>query len=254
MQLTICQDPEAAALRLADTIEQAVADKPNLVMGLATGRASSGAYKELARRHYQKMSLSFRHAIAFNTDEFIGMQRWDPRSTRYFMNTNFFNLVDLPLENTFVPNGSSGDLQAECKAYDFLIQSHGGLDLVVLGLGHNGHVGFNEPGSSIKSKTRVVEFTESTLAALSGGHRFRNLDETPRSAITMGLGTIMSARHLLLIATGIGKAEAVHKMLDGKPGPSVPASQLLSHPRISVILDQDSALQVKNMPGDVERA
>ena len=164
------------------------------------------------------------------------------------MNTNFFEHVDIALDNTHVPKGDSKDIEAECKAYDYAIASHGGLDLVVLGLGYNGHVGFNEPGSTVKSRTRVVQFTDSTLAALSDGDRFRSLQETPDSAITIGMSTILAARHVLLIATGIGKADAVHKMIEGKMGPSFPASLLLKHHNLTIIVDRYAADKLQHYP------
>jgi glucosamine-6-phosphate deaminase len=248
MQLIITRDADTAAIKVADIIEEAVVNQPNLVMGLATGRASAGAYRELVRRYRSNLKITFRQASSFNTDEFLGLGSNDPHSNRYFMNTNFFQHVDIPAENTHVPKGDTKNLEAECQAYDYMIDSHGGLDLVVLGLGYNGHVGFNEPGSSIKSQTRVVQFTDSTLASLSDGDRFRSLKETPSSAISIGLSTIFAARHVLLIATGIGKADAVHQMLEGKAGPAFPASMLKRHVNLTMIVDRYSAEKLKSYP------
>jgi glucosamine-6-phosphate deaminase len=157
------------------------------------------------------------------------------------MNFHLFRQVDIPLEQTYVPRGDVKDLEAECKAWDLLIDARGGLDAVVLGLGHNGHVGLNEPGSSPKSRMRVATLTPSTLAALSDGSRFKNLESTPPTAITMGMATILEAREVLLIATGLGKADALHKMVEGRSGPSVPASLLLNHPKLTVFADSDAA-------------
>ncbi|TVR43843.1 MAG: glucosamine-6-phosphate deaminase [Planctomycetota bacterium] len=250
MPLLICQDAPYAALRLADIIEQAILENPRLTLGLATGRTSAAAYAELVARHHQNTELAFRQVTTFNTDEFVPLAATHRMSARYLMNYRLFRHVDIKLENTYIPHGDAVDLAAECRAYEAMLQARGGLDLVVLGLGHNGHVGFNEPGSSAKSRTRVVEFTNSTLAALSDGYRFQSLEETPRRAITMGLGTILAAKHILLIATGVSKAHAVHRMFDCRPGPSVPASLLLQHPNLTMIIDADAASHIAELPQD----
>ena len=239
MDLQLCDNPEAASEKLASVIEAEIEQNPRLNMALATGRSSSRAYKRLVERFYQKPSLTFRYLTCFNTDEYVGVSPSDIRSTRYFM--NFYRQVDVALENTFSPRGDVVDIESECRAYDLLIKARGGLDLVVLGLGYNGHVGFNEPGSSVKSRTREVEFTESTLAALSDGFRFKNLEVTPTSALAMGLATIKEAKHVVIIATGIGKAEAVSRFVEYRPSPSVPASQLVDHENLTVILDKGSS-------------
>ncbi|TVR12745.1 MAG: glucosamine-6-phosphate deaminase [Planctomycetota bacterium] len=250
MTLIISADAASAATRLADILEQAILAQPNLTMGLATGRTSSAAYEQLVARHHENTELAFRHVTTFNTDEFVPLPATHPMSARYLMNYRLFRHVDIKLENTYIPHGDAADLTAECRAYEAMLKARGGLDLVVLGLGHNGHVGFNEPGSSVKSRTRVVEFTTSTLAALSDGYRFTSIDKTPRQAISMGMGTILSAKHILLIATGISKAHAVHRMFDCRPGPSVPASLLLAHPNITVIIDKNAAAQIAELPPD----
>jgi len=246
MGLIVCPDSNKAAVCLADHLQQALIEKPDLCLGLAAGSTSGLAYCELVRRYHTNKNLTFRYATSFNTDEFLEISPDDPRSVRYFMNTSLFKLVDFPLEHTHVPRGDVPDPDQECRAYDALIKARGGLDLVVLGLGHNGHIGFNEPGSTARSRTRVVGFTESTMAALSDGRRFHNLDETPSAALTMGLSTILQSRHILLIATGIGKRLAVHKMFDCKPGSNLPASHLLNHPRLTVIVDRDAAAALKS--------
>jgi glucosamine-6-phosphate deaminase len=252
MPLLICRNAGIAATRLADIIEATVRSRSRLNLGLATGRTSARAYEVLIKRHTLSPDLTFRHVTAFNTDEFVGVPAQDPRSARYFMNYHFYRHIDIAPENTFVPCGVAADLEAECKAFELLLQARGGLDLVVLGLGHNGHVGFNEPGSTIRSRTRAVDFTESTLAALSDGSRFESLRDTPTQALTLGLGTILEARHLVLIATGIGKANAVHRMFDTRPSPQVPASLLQAHPQLTVIVDEDAASGLKHVPEDAE--
>ena len=248
MGLTVCPDPQSAALRMADAIERAIRQNPYLKLGLATGRTAAQAYQELVRRFHQDPELTYRYITTFNTDEFIGLPPEDIRSSRYFMNRHFFKVCDISLERTHVPRGDAVDIDQECKAYEAMIRAMGGLDLLVLGLGHNGHIGFNEPGSPITSRTRVVDFTESTMAALSDGHRFNSLADTPQGAITMGMATIREAKEVLLIATGIGKADAVHRMIDDRKTAQVPASQLLDHPNLTVLVDRDAAIDLKH-PG-----
>lgn len=244
MKLLICDTPEEAGLRLADIIERSLCEKPDINLGLATGASSTRAYSELVRRYHRRRDLTFRYCNTFNTDEFVGLFPGDEHSTRFHMNYHLFNQVDVHLENTFVMRGDAFDIETECRAYEYLIRARGGLDLVVLGLGHNGHVGFNEPGSSIKSRTRPIELTESTLAALSDGERFRSLRETPKAALGIGLATIRESRRIVLIATGIGKADAMHRLLDCKASPQVPASQLRDHDDYLVIADHAAVSRV----------
>ena len=252
MSLTICPDAETAAIHVADIIEAEVRANPRMVLGLSTGRTPARAYAELVRRHHCDNDLSFRFVTTFNGDEFLGVGPEDMRSARYFMNTNLFRLTDIALENTHVPRGDARDIEAECKGYEAFIKARGGLDLAVLGLGYNGHVCFNEPGSSVRSRTRAVSFTPSTMAALSDGTRFKSLDETPSGSITLGIGTLLEARKLLLIACGIGKADAVHKLYDSPPGPAVPASQLLHHENFHVVVDAAAASALQNSEVEIE--
>lgn len=253
MGLVVCPDAECAAMRMADIIAAAVRQKPDLTLGLATGRTAGMAFAELVKRHHTTDDLSFRRVRTFNTDEFVGISPDAPQSARYFMNANLFCQADFKRENTYVPYGTAVDLDQECKAYEALLLARGGMDLVVLGLGHNGHVSFNEPGSSAKSRTRVVDFTESTIAGLSNGYRFSSVADTPTQAISMGMGTILAARQIVLIATGIAKAQAVHRMFDIRPGPSVPASLLTQHPGLTVIVDPAAASQLKSTTTDLIR-
>lgn len=245
MAIEVHDSREEAAVALARKLAESIAAKPNIVLGLSAGRTSHSAYAELVRLFHGEGGFSFRRTTTFSTDEYVGLPPGDPRSTRYMMNYHLFNHVDIPHEQTFVPNGTAVDIEAECKAYDLLIQARGGMDVLVLGLGYNGHVCLNEPGSAKNSHTRVVDLTPSTLAAVSGGERFRNLDETPGKAVTMGMATILGARKVYLIATGIGKAEIVHRAVRGRAGPSVPATLLMAHPDLTVIIDQDAATRLQ---------
>jgi glucosamine-6-phosphate deaminase len=237
MKLIVCHDRDEAAERLAGMLADALVDKPTLRFGLSAGSTSLLAYSHLVRRYHKQGGFSFRRACTFSTDEYVGLPPEDHRSTRYLMNSHLFYQVDVPREQTFVPRGDALDLDAECRAFDLLIEARGGLDLVVLGLGHNGHVGLNEPGSSPKSRTRVVDLTPSTVAAISGGERFRSVDETPAQAISMGMSQILASRRVLVIATGIGKAEAVYRMVEGRVGPGMPASLLTGHRDVTMVVD-----------------
>lgn len=240
MRLTLCRDRPEAAERLAGMLAGAIQERPTLRMGLSAGTTSLDAYQILVRLYHGSGGFSFRQVMTFNTEEYVGLDPNDHRSTRYLMNAHLFCQVDMPREQSFIPRGDAVDLESECAAYDALIAARGGLDLVVLGLGHNGHVGMNEPGSSARSRTRLVDLTPSTLAAISGGERFRTIDETPAQAVCMGLATIIEARQVFLIATGIGKADAVHRMVEGRVGPGVPASLLTSHDDLTMLVDRDA--------------
>ena len=244
MKLIVCDDRDAAAERLAVMLAEALAAKPALRLGLSAGSTSLLAYSHLVRRYHKQGGFSFRKATTFSTDEYVGLSPEDHRSTRYLMNSHLFYQVDIPREQTFVPRGDTIDVEAECRAFDLLIEARGGQDLVVLGLGHNGHVGLNEPGSSSKSRTRIVDLTPSTVAAISGGERFRSLDETPSQAISMGMSQILDARRILVIATGIGKAEAVARMVTGRVGPGMPASLLIGHRDVTVVVDSAAVSQL----------
>lgn len=240
MKLLVTESREAAGDLLADLLVRSIKDNPRLVMGLSAGQTSQLAYSELVHRWHERGDFSFRQCTAFSTDEYVGLRSADRRSTRSMLNYHLFRLIDIGLENTYVPRGDAADLELECKLYDLLIQARGPIDLVVLGLGHNGHVGLNEPGSTARSRTRIVDLTTSTVAAISGGERFRNVDETPAQAISLGMSTILEAKRVLVIATGIGKAEAVHRMVEGRVGPGVPASLLTGHADFTVVADRDA--------------
>ena len=244
MKLIIAEDRDAAGVLIAGMLADAITAKPRLVLGLSCGQTSILAYRELVHRHHERGDCSMARVQTFGTDEYVGLIPEDHRSTRFILNYHLIRQVDIKRENTYVPRGDAPDLDSECRAYDQLIEARGGLDVVVLGLGHNGHVGLNEPGSSPKSRTRVVELTPSTIAAISGGERFRTIDETPAQAIALGMATIMAAKRVLLVATGVGKADAVHRMVEGRVGPGVPASFLTAHPDLTVVIDQDAGMQL----------
>jgi glucosamine-6-phosphate deaminase len=249
MRIVVAESRDHAGALIAKLLAEAIAENPRLVLGLSAGATSLTAYWELACHWHEVGGFSFRQVSTFSTDEYVGVSPSDRRSTRAIMNYHLFNQVDLPREQTYVPRGDAADLDLECKAYDLMIQARGGLDLVVLGLGHNGHVGLNEPGSSPKSRTRTVDLTASTIAAISGGERFRSVEETPAQAISLGMAPILDATRVLLLATGVGKADALYRMVTGRVGPGMPASLLTGHDNLTVVADHDACAKLP--PGTI---
>lgn len=209
--------------------------KPNCVLGLATGSSPIGAYKDLVKS-YEDGILDFSEVRTVNLDEYCGLDGTNPNSYRYFMNDNLFDHVNIDKANTHVPNGHADDLEEEAVRYESFIQSLGGIDLQLLGIGHNGHIGFNEPTDNFPTTVHTVQLTESTINANS--RLFERREDVPTQAITMGIGTIMKAKKILLIA-GPDKAEIVEKACFGKVTPEVPASVLQLHPDVTVILSAE---------------
>ena len=206
--------------------------KPNCVLGLATGSSPIGTYKDLVKS-YEDGVLDFSEVRTVNLDEYCGLDGTNPNSYRYFMNDNLFDHVNIDKANTHVPNGHADDLEEEAVRYESFIQSLGGIDLQLLGIGHNGHIGFIEPTDNFPATVHTVQLTESTINANS--RLFERREDVPTQAITMGIGTIMKAKKILLIA-GPDKAEIVEKACFGKVTPEVPASVLQLHPDVTVIL------------------
>ncbi len=241
MRIVIADDYKAMSRMAADEIEELVASDPSCVLGLATGSTPLGLYAELAS-DFEAGKTSFKDVTTFNLDEYCGLGADNPQGYRYFMNENLFDKVDVAEPSTHVPEGRSGDLDAECARYDKMIDEAGGIDLQLLGLGHNGHIGFNEPCDEFPKGTHVVDLTESTINANS--RLFDSADEVPRQAITMGIGTIMAARRVLVVASGADKASIVKKAFLGPVTPEVPASILQFHPNALVIVDEEAAAEL----------
>lgn len=205
--------------------------KPRCVLGLATGSSPLGTYQKLVES-YQAGRLDFSQARTVNLDEYCGLTGDNPHSYRYFMDHNLFNQVNIPRENTYLPNGAADDMEGEAARYEALIHSLGGVDLQLLGIGHNGHIGFNEPCDSFPPVVHTVELTESTIQANS--RLFDRVEDVPTQAITMGVGTILKAERILLIA-GADKWSILEEALYGKVTPQVPASVLQLHRDVTVI-------------------
>lgn len=212
-------------------IEQ-IQKKPNSVLGLATGGSPVGMYKELVERH-RAGQVSFKDVQTFNLDEYVGLKRTSPTSYWTFMHNNLFNDVNIKQENIHLPNGEAEDLAAECMAYDSRIDAAEGIDLQLLGIGVNGHIGFNEPGTPFDSMTNIVELTESTRT--ENAIYFDDEAEVPTHAITMGIQSIMKAKEIVLIAFGEKKLAAIQKLKSGHITEDFPASQLLKHPNVTII-------------------
>lgn len=216
--------------------------KPNSVLGLATGSTPLGIYKELIDRH-QKGDLDFSEITSINLDEYKGLAGDHPQSYRWFMQQNLFGHVNIRPENTHVPNGLAEDAQAECARYDEIIYGCGGIDLQLLGLGHNGHIGFNEPDDAFAKDTHLVALSDTTIQANT--RFFSSSREVPRFAFTMGIRSIMSARQILVVVSGKDKADIVKEAFFGPVTPSVPASILQMHGNVILVADEDALCKLR---------
>ena len=234
IEIVACRDADAVADRLAELVVNAVTAKADLVLGLPTGRTMIGVYRRLVEA-YRQGRVSFQPATCVNVDEYVGLSADDPQSFTDYMREHFFRHVDVEPHRRYIPDGTAADLGREARHYEELIQSLGGFDLLLLGLGVNGHIAFNEPGSSVDSRTRVVRLTQPTLEA--NRCFFTCSEEQPRSALTIGIGTILAARKILVVATGAAKASAVKAMLTGAPITNCPASALAMHRDVRLFLD-----------------
>ena len=233
----IIDTPEGIAKQAAEHYRSILAEKPSAVLGFATGSTPLDLYAELVRL-YEAGEISFKDVTTFNLDEYVGLEPTHDQSYRYFMDTNLFNLIDLDPAAVHIPSGI--DTSAEnLAAYDAAIAQAGGVDMQLLGIGINGHIGFNEPGTPLESLTHVVELTESTREA--NKRFFDSIDDVPTHAATMGIKTVMNAKKLMLIALGENKADAIAATINGPVTPEVPASVLQLHPDVVVFLDEGAA-------------
>lgn len=225
----------------ANIISAQIIMKPDCVLGLATGSTPIGLYKQLIE-WYQKGDLDFSEVRTVNLDEYKGISRENDQSYYYFMHQNLFDHVNIPEGNTHLPDGMALDPEKECDRYNNLIQFMGGVDLQLLGIGHNGHIGFNEPGDSFDKQVHCVNLTESTIEA--NKRFFASADEVPRQAYTMGIGNILQAKKILIVANGEGKAEIVKKAFFGPVTPQVPASILQLHQDVVLVADEAALSKV----------
>ena len=242
MQVIIKDTYEEMSIEAAEIIRDAINLKPNLVLGLATGSTPVGTYRELIRMH-KAGELDFSKAITFNLDEYAGLPSTHNQSYYYFMHENLFDHINISPSNVHVPSGVVKDFDRYCQWYEEEIAKVGGIDLQVLGIGSDGHIAFNEPGSSLASRTRIVTLTEETIE--DNSRFFDRMEDVPRFAITMGVGTIMDARHCLLLANGKKKADPVAALVEGPITSQITASALQMHPRATVMADNAAASQLK---------
>lgn len=227
---------ETMSRQAANIISAQVIIKPDCVLGLATGSTPIGTYNQLAS-WYQKGDIDFSRVRSVNLDEYIGLSGKDEQSYRYFMEKNFFEKINIKKENTFVPSGVAEDIEKECKEYDERIKNFGGIDLQLLGIGLDGHIGFNEPGDCFQKNTHVVKLHDSTIKANS--RFFDSIEQVPKYAVTMGMVSIMQAKKILLIANGKAKKEILNKSLYGPITPRIPASILQLHPDLTIIYSEE---------------
>ncbi len=243
MEVIIQPDSLAASLLAARIIKKIIETREKPVIGLATGQTPLQLYQILIKMHREE-GLDFSRVVTFNLDEYVGLPPDHPASFHYFMWKNFFSQINIRPENVHLPDGLASDIPAACERYEREIREAGGIDLQLLGLGTNGHIGFNEPSSSLFSRTRIKTLTEQTrknYAGLFGGE-----DQVPHHALTMGIGTILDARTCLLLAFGRKKARAIAMAVEGPLTAMVPASALQLHPRAIIILDEEAASELKN--------
>lgn len=239
MKLLIEKDYESMSLAASKIIVEEIIKNPKAVIGLATGSTPMGMYKELIRMHKEE-GLDFSQITTFNLDEYIGLDGDNPCSYRYFMNHELFNHININMENTYVPDGLADDIDGFCKNYDKLIDDVGGIDIQILGIGPNGHIAFNEPDVALSKGTCVVKLTPDTI--LANSRFFNSMDDVPKTAITMGVGSILKAKKIILLANGIGKAPAIKNLLkDDKISTYVPASFLSLHPDVTIIVDKEAS-------------
>ena len=235
MKIYVTEDYQAMSRKAANILSAQIILKPDCVVGLATGSSPVGMYHQLIE-WYKKGDIDFSGVKTVNLDEYVGLDPAHEQSYRYFMNTNLFDHVNIDPANTNVPDGLAADPKAECVRYDKVIQDMGGIDIQVLGIGHNGHIGFNEPGTAFEKGTHVVDLTTRTIEANS--RFFASPDDVPRQALTMGIQSIMMAKKILLVISGEDKADIVKEAFAGPIIPQVPASILQLHPAVTLVGDK----------------
>ena len=240
MKVIITENYNEMSAVAAELIINIVKSNPNAVLGLATGSSPIGTYQMLAK-DCRENGTSYKNVTSVNLDEYVGLTADHDQSYAYFMRKNLFDNIDIDLANTNLPSGSATDLQAECDRYNTLLAGYQ-QDVQVLGLGSNGHIGFNEPGTPFDSVTHLVDLTENTIK--DNSRLFASIDEVPRQALSMGIKNIMNAKSIIVVVSGKNKAKAVRGMVKGEITPDLPASVLQLHPFVTVICDKDAASEL----------
>lgn len=235
MELIKVKDYNEMSKRACSFIIEKVNNMEKPVLGLATGSTPEGLYQNLIEK-YQKQEVTFDHVQTFNLDEYVGLKKDDPNSYDYYMNENLFKHIGIPREQTHLPSGDAADLSQEALQYESLIQEAGNIDVQILGLGLNGHIGFNEPGTQFSSRTHIVQLDESTRNA--NARFFPTIEDVPKQAITMGIDTIMQSKMIVLLVSGEKKANALSQLIDGEVTEAFPASILQTHSNVMIIADQ----------------
>lgn len=241
MNIFITDDYEQMSQKGAEVITDIIKQKERPILGLATGGTPVGMYKELIRMNKEN-KVDFSTTTTFNLDEYYPIDKENNQSYYYFMKENLFDHININIENTNIPNGMAVDIEEESKLYEQKVREIGGVDIQVLGIGSNGHIGFNEPGDVFEPETHKVSLDKQTIA--DNARFFSSIEEVPTEALTMGIGTIMSAKKILLLASGKNKSEIIKKMLLGKVTPHIPASILQFHPDVTIVIDQDAASEL----------
>lgn len=242
MNILIFKNEVEGGRKAAEIVKEIINEKKDAVLGLATGSTPIEMYKELIRL-YENKEVSFKDVKSVNLDEYVGLSGEHEQSYRYFMNDNLFNHIDIDKNNTYVPNGLSQDFEKEALEYEDLIKRLGGQDCQILGVGQNGHIGFNEPNSKLDSITHVEDLTESTIEA--NKRFFESINDVPRKAISMGMGSILKARKIILLAFGEAKADVIKSLEDSKITTEIPVTLLKLHPDVTVIVDEAAASKLR---------
>jgi len=237
MRLILCDNYEAMSLQGAKIFASQIILKPDSVLGLATGSTPIGLYQNLVKMN-KSGDVDFKNITTFNLDEYYPISPDNSQSYRYFMNEQLFNHINIDINNTFVPNGMAENPVSECSEYDKKIEAYGGVDLQLLGIGQNGHIGFNEPDENLIAGTHITGLTQSTINANS--RFFDDVSDVPTKALTMGMATILKAKKIVLLASGKSKAEVVKELLNDNISTSVPATLLKVHPDVILICDKEA--------------
>ncbi|MGL5440067.1 MAG: glucosamine-6-phosphate deaminase [Filifactoraceae bacterium] len=242
MRIIYVEDYEAMSFKATQLVASQIILKPNSVLGLATGSTPEGMYEGLVR-FYEENLIDFNDVVSFNLDEYYGLSQENDQSYYYYMEKNLFSKVNIRRENTHVPSGTSKDVEKTCRDYDREILEAGAIDIQVLGIGVNGHIGFNEPDIKFEATTHLVNLDESTIE--SNARFFKNAKDVPKKAISMGIKNIMQSKKILLLASGESKAEAVYEMVRGPITPNLPASVLQLHPEVILVVDKEAGKLLK---------
>ncbi len=238
MKVIVVKDYDSLGKKTFALMKEILDNKPDAVIGLPTGSTPIAMYDEAAAA-CARGEVSFRDVVTFNLDEYVGLPPENPNSYHYFMNEHFHSRVDILPENAHVPDGMADDIEAECERYEKTLEEQGPMDIMFLGMGLNGHLGFNEPSARIPEKTQTVDLTRTTISA--NARFFHSIEEVPTKAVTMGIGSIFSAKRLVCMANGKAKADIVAQVVKGEITPMIPASLLRIHPDATLVLDEEAA-------------